>query len=164
MSRSSFPSLRHHRPTGQSVVTVRLSSGGRKDLYCGGHGTAAARAEYNRVVGLLAANGGVYPDDGQDLTVAEALVRYTSHIDTYYRNPDGTPTGTADDIKITLGYIKRLFAPTPLAEFGITQLKLVRESMIRDGRVRKQVNRRVGMVRGFVKWCVESGFVSGVLC
>ncbi len=163
MSHSSFPSLRHHKPTGQGVVTVRLASGGRKDLYCGGHATAAAKAEYNRIVGLLAANGGIYPDDGTDLTVAEALVKYVVFIDGYYRNPDGTPTGTADDIKITLGYIKRLFAPTPLGEFGIQQLKLVREAMIADDRVRNQVNRRVGMVRGFVKWCVKAGLMSAVV-
>ena len=163
MSFSSFPSLRLHKPTGQGVVTVRLASGGRKDLDCGGHGTAAAKAEYNRVVGLLAANGGIYPDDGADLTVAEALVKYVIFIDGYYRNPDGTPTGTADDIKITLGYIKRLFAPIPLADFGISQLKLVREAMVADDRVRNQVNRRVGMVRGFVKWCVEEGLMSAVV-
>lgn len=88
MSFSSFPSLRLHKPTGQGVVTVRLASGGRKDLDCGGHGTAAAKAEYNRVVGLLAANGGIYPDDGADLTVAEALVKYVIFIDGYYRTGD----------------------------------------------------------------------------
>ncbi|VTR92155.1 catalytic phage domain protein : Site-specific recombinase XerD OS=Singulisphaera acidiphila (strain ATCC BAA-1392 / DSM 18658 / VKM B-2454 / MOB10) GN=Sinac_1635 PE=4 SV=1: Phage_integrase [Gemmata massiliana] len=163
MSRSSFPSLRHHKPTEQGVVTVRLASGARKDLYCGRYGTAAATAEYNRIVGLLAVNGGVYPHEDTDLTVAEALVRYAHHIDKHYVDLTGAPTGTANDIRVTLGYIKRLFAPLPLIEFGIPQLKLIREAMVADGRVRNQVNRRIGMVRGFAKWCVEEGLVSPVV-
>ncbi len=99
------------------------------------------------------------------MTMAEALVRYAAHIDAYYRNPDGTPTGTAEDIKITLGYLRRLFAHLPLCEFDIRCFKRARQEMIDDGRVRNQVNRRAGMVRSFVRWCVaeELPIVPGVL-
>ncbi len=90
-----------------------------------------------------------------DLTAAEALVRYTTHIDGYYLNPDGMPTVTPSDIKITLGYLQRLFGSLPLREFDIKSFKTVRQAMIDDGRVRAQVNKRASQVRGFVRWCVE---------
>ncbi len=152
---SSLPSLRRHKATNQAVVTVRLANGHTKDLYLGRHGTAASRAEHNRVVAILLANGGVYPMGMVDVTVSEALVRYTKHVVGYYVALDGTPTGTADDIKIALGYLRRLFGPTPLTEFGISEYKTVRQALIDDGRVRSQVNRRAGQVRAFVRWCVE---------
>src|SRR5207237_933097 len=135
--------------------TVRLANGRTKDLYLGTHGTATSRAEYNRIVAVILANGGVYPDAAADVTVAEALVRYTKFVVGYYVNPDGTPTGTADDIKITLGYMRRLFGPVPLSDFGIPEFKAVRQAMIDDGRVRTQVNRRARQARAFIRWCVE---------
>ena len=45
------PKLRLHKPTGQAVVTVRVTVDGRerpKDFYCGRYGTAAAKREYAR--------------------------------------------------------------------------------------------------------------------
>jgi integrase len=153
------PVYRLHRPSGRAVCTVRLPNGTRKDLYLGPYDTAAARAEYGRVAAVVAANGGVYPAGTPDLTVNEALARYGKFVAGYYRDPNGRPTGSADDIRITLGYLRRLFGPTPLAEFNIPQHKAVRAGMIEDGRVRTQVNKRCSQVRQFVKWCVEEQLV-----
>jgi integrase len=85
------------------------------------------------------------------------------HIEGYYRHPDGTPTGTAADIKVALGYLKRLYAPLPIGEFGVPELKAVREAMVTDGRVRNQVNKRVSMIRSFVRWCVEERLAPAVV-
>jgi len=43
---SSLPKYRHHKASGQAVVTL---SG--LDVYLGMHGTRVSRAEYDRVVG-----------------------------------------------------------------------------------------------------------------
>ena len=47
-----IPSYRHHKPTGQAVVTLN-----GKDHYLGLWGTAASRAEYDRLIGEWIANG-----------------------------------------------------------------------------------------------------------
>src|SRR5262245_32275140 len=103
------PVYRLHRPSGRAVCTVRLPDGTRKDLYLGAYDTAEARAEFGRGAAVVAANGGNYPADRCELTVNEALVRYGKFIDGYYRDPDGRQTGSADDIRVSLGYLRRLF-------------------------------------------------------
>src|SRR5262245_7445772 len=115
---NNIPSYLRHGATGRAFCRVRLANGQRHDIYLGAWNSASSKAEHSRIVALVAANGGVYPDATADLTVNEALVRYAKFIDGYYRTADGTPTTTLRNIKITLGYLKRLFGPTPLADFG----------------------------------------------
>ena len=67
------PNYRRHKPTGQAVVTL---SG--KDIYLGKYGSAASKAEYQRVTGEWLANGGVLPT-GYDTTVAELCRAYWHH-------------------------------------------------------------------------------------
>jgi len=88
------------------------------------------------------------------------MVKYARHNRSHYVDQDGKPTGTADDINVTLGNLKRLFGPTPLADFGPPQLKTVRQAMVDDGRVREQVNKRTSQLRQFFRWCVEEQLVS----
>jgi len=152
---NTVPTYRLHAASGQAVCTVRLANGSRKDLYLGVHGTAASQAEHQRIIALVVTNGGVYPTGSIDLTINEALVRYGRFVDSYYIGPNGEPTGTGADIKVTLGYLRRLFGPTPLVEFGPPQLKSVRQAMVDDDRVREQVNKRTSQLRQFFRWCVE---------
>jgi hypothetical protein len=102
---NAVPIYRRHKPTDQAVCTVRLPGGGSKQFYLGRYKSAASRAEYERVVALVSANGGVYPTAGQDVTVSEALLVFVQFAERHYRNQDGRPTGTAEDLKITLGYV-----------------------------------------------------------
>ena len=153
--RNTAPAYRRHAGTGQAVCTVRLPDGRRHDLYLGKFDSPASRAEYRRVLAAVAAHGGVDPADAPDLTVAECLVRYAAFIDHYYRHPDGTPTGTAEDIRVALGYLRRVAADCRVAAFGAPELKAVRDAMVADGRVRNQVNKRVSTIRSFARWCVE---------
>jgi integrase len=155
-----LPTYRQHASSGQAVCTVRLADGSRKDLYLGVYDSPAAKSEYHRVVALVATNGGIYPTGSLELTISEALVKYGRHIESHYIGPDGKPTGTGDDIKVTLGYLKRIFGPTLLADFGPPQLKAIRQAMVDDGRVREQVNKRTSQVRQFFRWCVEEQLVA----
>ncbi len=104
-------------------------------------GSEEAHQEYERLLARL--RGGrppvvVHPgNDHADMTIAEALISDTDHIEAYSRNLDGSPTGTTDDIKITLGYLTRLFASLLLREFDIRCFKVVRQALIDDNRVRK---------------------------
>ncbi len=163
--RNPFPTPRQHK--GAAVIDV-YDGPTRRTVTLGPWGSDLAQQEYERLLARLRIGKPAVQHAGAgpaDTTVAEALVRYTDHIEAYYRNPDGTPTGTAEDIKITLGYLKRSFAALPLREFDIRCFKALRQALIDDKRVRNQVNRRAGMVRSFIRWCVEEELpvASGVL-
>jgi len=157
---SQVPEYRHHKPTNQAVCTVRLANGQRKDLYLGRWKSAPSKAEYSRVIAIIAANGGVYPSAADDLTIDEALVRYTRFINSHYLNSDGTPSRTVEGIKLVLGYLTRLFGPTQLARFGPPELKVIRNAMIEEGRVRGRINKHMVTLRQFFRWCVEEQLVA----
>jgi hypothetical protein len=58
---SHIPSYRHHKPTNQADVSVRLPNGKTNDIYLGRHNPATSKAEYQRIFALLAGNGGELP-------------------------------------------------------------------------------------------------------
>ena len=153
--RNPFLTPRQHK--GAAVVDV-YDGLARRTITLGPWESEQAQKEYERLLARLRTGKPAVERPGAgpaDMTVAEALVRYTGYIENYYRTPDGTPTGTADDIKITLSYLTRMFAALPLREFDIRCFKAVRQALIDDKRVRNQVNRRAVMVRSFIRWCVE---------
>jgi hypothetical protein len=135
--REPFPKPRHHK--GYAVIDV-YDGGKRRMQTLGPWGSEQASVEYERVLARLrAGKSAMAPPVGEvasanvpaDLTVAEALDRYNEHIERYYVNPDGTPTGTADDVKITIGYIRRLFAHLLLREFDLRCFKTIRQALIK---------------------------------
>lgn len=157
--RSLLPTLRHHKPTSRAVVTVRLADGATKDLYLGRWGTPASRAEYQRVCAVLAANAGVYPSDVPDVTVNEVLLAYVRHAEGYYRRPDGSTTSSLATVRLVARAVRTLFGPTPAADFGARELKTVRRAMVAAGLTRREVNRRVGVVRRLFRWAAAEGMV-----
>src|SRR5687768_4323704 len=105
--REPFPKPRQHK--GYAVIEV-YDAGKRRMQTLGPWGSEQANIEYERVLARLRINKAAMPPPigttsgtniPGDQTVAEALDRYNEHIERYYVNPDGTPTGTAADIKIT---------------------------------------------------------------
>jgi integrase len=156
---NAVPVYRRHKPTNQAVCTVRLAGGWTKDIYLGRWNSAASKAEYNRVVALVVANGGIYPEADPDLTVNEALARYVRFIDGYYLDSDGTPSLSGSKIKKVLRYLRLLFGPTLLADFGPVELKAIRATMIRQGIVRKQINKAATTIRQFLRWAVEEQLI-----
>ncbi|CAN5528513.1 site-specific integrase [soil metagenome] len=154
MSRTpnAVPSFRKHRPTGQAVTTVKLANGQRKDLYLGRHGTAAAKAEYARIVALTAANGGIYPSQADDLTVNEAILAYIQHI----KPTAGRELST---IKKACRTIRELYGRTPACEFGPKALKVVQQNWIDRGTTRQGCNRLLATVKRCWKWLVSEEMV-----
>jgi hypothetical protein len=73
------PSYRRHKPTGQAVVTIN-----GRDLYLGKWGSAASRAEYDRLIAEFLANGRRLQSDA-DGTVVEVLNAYRKFAEDYYR-------------------------------------------------------------------------------
>src|SRR6185437_3059935 len=92
----SVPSYRHHKPSGQAVVTL---SG--KDHYLGPWESESSKAEYKRVLSeWLAANktGLVSADAITSITVAELLVAYLAEAEVAYRK-NGNPTSHLHNVK-----------------------------------------------------------------
>ncbi len=137
------PSYRHHRPSGQAVVTLDA-----RDNYLGRFGSPESRAEYDRLVGEWLTRGrrAAGPDGaGQppvNLTVAEVLVAYLRFAEQYYRK-DGRVSPDVGNIRLAL--------------------KPVRREMVAAGLCRKQINHRVGRVVRVFKWAASEELVPGAV-
>jgi hypothetical protein len=86
-SQKPVPSYRLHKQSGQAVTTLR-DAAGRRDVLLGPYDSPESRAEYERVLSLLRI--GRMPwgdaDPAAGLTVAEFLLPYRRHAQTYYAN------------------------------------------------------------------------------
>lgn len=151
------PSYRLHKPSGQAVVTL---SG--RDHYLGVHGTLESKTAYNRLVAQYLANGGelLAMADVGPYTVAKLCDEYTEHARREYRAPDGTPTGSVDNVRWAMLALFDLFADIDSAEFGPRSLILFREQLAKSGLARSTINDRVSIVRRAFKWATQEEKVS----
>src|SRR5688500_4157934 len=84
--RSHTPTYRHHRQSGQALVTLTDAvSGRRKDVLLGAFSSQPSRVEYARVLAEWDARGRRLDEPAPtDLSVAELLVRFLAHAADYY--------------------------------------------------------------------------------
>ncbi|HKA08379.1 MAG TPA: hypothetical protein VKD71_14060 [Gemmataceae bacterium] len=160
--RKPIPSYRRHRPSGQAVVTLSSPAGERRDYYLGPYRSDSSKAEYNRLIAEWLASGKCIPHAGPapaDLTVNEMLVRFWSHVESYYRHADGNPTAEVDNFRLSLRPLRRLYGHTIAREFGPLSLEAVRETMVADGLSRRLINQRIGRFRRCFKWAVAKQLV-----
>jgi hypothetical protein len=103
-----LPSLRHHKPSNQAVVTL---SG--RDVYLGTYGTPEAQRRYEQAVAEWPAGGRVAPapkvQPHRGSTIAETLVPYVVRIIRYFRREVGSPTGEAENIQNALAQRRALY-------------------------------------------------------
>ncbi len=152
-----LPKYRHHRASGQAVVTI-----GGKDRYLGPWRSKASRLEYDRLIAEWLAAGRPTrssADLATPLTVAELLVRYWVYAKIYYRQPDGTESSELHNLRLALRPVKRLYSKTLAADFGPLSLQTVRQEMIDRGLTRVSINRNVGRVKRLFKWAVANELV-----
>lgn len=144
------PKYRRHRPSGQAVVTIN-----GRDHYLGPHGTAASRAEYDRLVGEWLASGRLPAAQLSDLSVNELLVAYLRWCATYYGGESREP----ENIKLAIRPLVKLYGHTPAANFGPLALKTVRDAMIRANLCRNEINKRNHRLVRVFKWATENELV-----
>jgi len=151
-TRSSTPSYRLHKPSGQAVVTLN-----GRDHYLGEHGSKVSRIRYDRLIAEWLAHGRRLPSDSASasLLVEELILAYWEHCGAqpYHR---ATLQGT---IKPALRRLNKLYAELPIGEFGPRQLKTLRESMIDEDLSRGYVNTQIRWMKACVRWGVEEGLV-----
>ena len=151
------PSYRHHKPSGQAVVTLD-----GRDIYLGRYGTPQSRAEFDRLLAEWLSNGRRLPAPasahGTDLSVNELALAYLAFADGYYTKR-GKPTTEPESIRQTIKPLRQLYGDTLAREFGPLQLKAVRQAMIDAGLCRNEVNKRTGRIVRLFKWAVGEGIV-----
>jgi integrase len=171
---SQPPSYRLHKQSGQAIVTLPDGLGGRRDILLGPHDTPESRAEYDRVIAEWLASGRrstPRPEPGQEdgISTNELILAFWSHVETYYRKPNGTPTSEQDDYRLSLRPLKHLYGSSPATKFGPLALKAVRQLMV-DGYehpehgpqqtlARGVINQRVGRIVRMFKWAVAEELV-----
>jgi integrase len=146
-----IPAYSHHKPSGQAKVTIN-----GRTIYLGTHGTAASRAEYNRLVGEWLANGRqLPPEPGQPITINKVMLAYNAHVAAYYRRPDGTATTEVNNIKYALKPLRKLYGTTPAPDFGPLKLIALQNTMVEMGWTRNGINKQIGRIKQFFKWAVS---------
>jgi integrase len=155
MSKSRVPSYRHHRPSGQAVVTLD-----GRDFYLGKWNTKPSLSEYERLTGQWLANGRRLPDDGDkaDLRICELLRDYLAYAAGYYVE-DGRPGKEYVCMKAAAQPLVKLYSRTRVVDFGPLALKTVRQQWVDKGLSRTHINMRVNRIRRIFKWGVENELV-----
>ncbi len=142
-----------HKPSGQARVIIK-----GKHHYLGAFDSRESHELYEKLI-----SDWVLADGDQilfDLTVNELCVLFIAHAVDHYCRKDGTPTGTTKNVKEALRYVVKLFGRTQIKDFGPRKLKVVRDAMIDDGRVRSNINRLIHWIRRTFRWGVENEYVS----
>lgn len=93
--------------------------------------------------------------DERDWTIQRLADEHAKHAETYYRKPDGTPTGGADAIALAFSRVVGLYPKLPAKDFRPSMLRKVQRSMIDDGLARSTINDRIVKIRSVFKWAVS---------
>jgi integrase len=156
------PSYRRHRSSGQAIVVLN-----RQMIYLGPWKSKASREAYDRIIGEWFANGRRLPRQTRsagaapagaapaDISVAELIVRFMEHAETYYRHGDGTQTDEIWAFRSVFKILNRLYGRTAAADFGPLALESCRNAMIEKGWVRRNINNMVGRIKLVFRWAVS---------
>jgi integrase len=155
------PRYRFHKQSGQAVVSLPRGDGTYHDVLLGPFDTPESRLEYARLIAEWEAHGRrpAARETAAGLSVNEVILAYWKHAEGYYRHPDGTPTSEADNIRLALRPLKRLYGHTSAADFDSLALEALREEMVRAGHCRNRVNKDVSRVRRLFKWAAARKLV-----
>ena len=153
----SVPSYRHHKPSGQAVVTLNA-----KDHYLGPWQSDSSRAEYKRLLAEWIAAGKTTTataiESWAGITVAELLTAYLTEAETAYQK-NGQPTSHLHNIKDGIIPLRELYAKEPVATFSPLKRKAVREMFVKRGLCRSTINKHIGTIKRIFKWGTENELV-----
>ncbi len=149
-----IPSYRLHKPTNQAIVAIR-----GRTFYLGRFGSVESRDEYKRLIAECLAKSPSRPAQAilvteSDLTIAELILAYWRHVETYYVKDD-KPTSHVHVVRMALRPVRKLYGHTPAKEFGPIALKACRDDMVARGLTRKSINSQVSRIRQMFRWAVE---------
>ena len=146
------PTLRRHRRSGHGYA--RLDG---RQVWFGPYDDPETHRRFARTLAEWRANGGRLPCDAacQDLRVADIVAAYLEHAEGYYRRADGSPTRAIENLGDAVRLLLKLYGTLPIQEFGLRQVKTLREELIASGLTRKTINDRINRVVRMFGWAVE---------
>jgi len=160
-NQGKVPAYCHHRASGQAVVRID-----GRDHYLGRYGSGDCHERYERLIATWRTSRQAASRErsqprvashglASDPTVNEALLAYRQFAEHYYVK-DGSPTKEFVEMGLALRPVRKLLGHQPLRTFGPAALKLVRQYMIDDQHLsRNVVNHRVNRIKRFIKWAVS---------
>ncbi len=154
------PSYRLHKPSGQARVIIN-----GEHVYLGRYGSAESREKYARLIAEIPANGdsAAVPTPVSNghpaISINELLLAYWQFAETYY-SKDGQPTKELENMKDAIWPLHQLYGLTPADDFGPQALKAVRQYMVTEqGLCRNVVNHRISRIKRVFKWAVAEELV-----
>jgi len=159
LKENQVPSYRLHKHFGQAIVTL---SG--KDHLLGEYGSDASREKYDRLIGEWLANGRRADyRNVEGVTVSRVIAEFWAHAKCYYASSDpnrgGVRGSEADNFRVALIPLRRLYGPRVAAEFGPKCLMALQQEMVRLGWARTYINRQVSRLKQVFKWAVAQELV-----
>jgi integrase len=151
MPRKRKPTYTLHKATGQARVRIN-----GQDHYLGEYGSAESRARYDDLIAEWLLRYG--DTTRQTLTVDDLAILFIEDAEKHYRRPDGTPTGSAENMRHALRPLVKQFGRVPIREFGPRVLKEFRDHLVAIGHCRTHINRKIGRVRQVFRWGVENEY------
>jgi integrase len=144
------PKYCYHRASGQGCVYL-----GGRTIYLGIYRSKDSRDKYNKIMADWLAAGRVLARDTQRITVAEVVAAFRRWAREYY----GPDSRTPENFDGALKPVVKDFGRIPAADFRISQLKGVRQSMIDAGRVRGNINHLINKIRYVFRWAAENSLI-----
>lgn len=124
-------------------------------------GRREAERRYARFLADWHASEGVRsPGSAEELSVADLVERFLAHAREYYRKPSGRRTSHASNMDHATRELVALFGDQDANAVRATDLRRVRDLMVKHDLTRKTINERIGRVRQVFKWGVGQDLVA----
>ena len=152
MKKKRSPALRRHRRSGNAYA--RLDG---RQVWFGPYDDAKTHEQFARTLAEWMANGRRLPPQGEreERTVADVVAAYLEFAQRFYCGPDGAPTHEVEHIADAVRLLLKLYGTLSVHEFGLRQLKTLREQLIAGGLARKTINDRINRVVRLFGWAAE---------
>lgn len=100
-------------------------------------------------------------DDGMPIfTVNELCDKWVRFAETYYRHPDGTPTGRAAVNAVHVRTLRALFGNRPVEALTHPDMLAFRDHLIKRGLARVTINGALCSARQLFKWALDEALIS----
>ena len=100
------------------------------------------------------------PDGSPIFTVNELCDRWIVHAQTYYRRPDGSPSGRADIQSPHVRDLRALYGRRPVEALTHPDMLALRARLVERGLARTTVNGILGTVRSLFAWALDEALIS----
>lgn len=100
------------------------------------------------------------PDGTPVFTVNDLCDRWLRHAQTYYRHPDGTPTGRAEVNTVHVRALRTLYGSRPVEALTHPDMLALRDHLVGRGLARVTVNGHLSSIRQLFKWALDEALIS----